>query len=114
MSIQHPVFVRRIGDGPEGMVIVVTVMDAETLGLEDKDGDLFYLAQTTSSIYTGNNPSITIEKASKFSSEEYTEGVSKKTGDYHEKTIGNGIEGILRGPYWFIKKVKTVAEMMGM
>jgi len=117
MAAQHPVYVQRVRDGkknkPTDKVIVVTVVDAETLGLNDKDEDLFFLAQTAVSVYTRMNPTITLENTSKFQSLEYTEGVSKKTGEYIEPTRGMGISGILRGPYWFLKKVQTIQEMLG-
>ena len=117
MAAQHPVYVQRLRAGkknkPTDKVIVVTVVDAETLGLDDNDEELFFLAQTAVSVYTRMNPTITLERTSKFQSLEYTEGVSKKTGEHVTPTRGQGINYILRGPYWFLKKVQTIQEMLG-
>ena len=101
-----------VGKGPEGKVIVVTILDAETVGMADEESEIFYLAQTQRSLESRGNPAITLEKSSKFTSKEYIEELSKKTGEYYEPTEGNGISGILTSPYWFLKKVKSLAEQL--
>ena len=105
---QHPVFIRRVGKGKEGKVIVCTILNADAFNLDDNESDVFFIASTESNLYTGNKPTITIEPRSKLQSEEYT-----KAGNC-ESTIGNGISGILTSPLWFIKKTKSVLELMGM
>ena len=106
MAYQHPVFVRRIGHGKDSKIIVCTILDANAFKLNDNDNDVFFLATTESNIYNGNKPTITIEPTSKLQSEEYT-------GKYNEcSTIGMSITGILTAPIWFVRKFKSVMEMM--
>lgn len=103
---QHPVFVRKVGGGK---VIVLTILPEEAFPLNEEDNDVFFLATTDKNIYTGvDNPNISIIANSKCSSEEYT----KISGN--ESTIGDSITGIIKSPFWFIKKVKSVMNMMGM
>jgi hypothetical protein len=113
MSIQHSVFLQRQEPGPKGKVILVTVVDAESVGMES-ESQAFVMATTTTSPYTRMNPSITLEITSKMSAHEYVEGVRKSTGDGSiEHTEGMGISGVLHGPYWFIRKFRTIIEQMG-
>jgi hypothetical protein len=112
MAAQHPVFIRRIGKGPTGKVIVVTILDAETVCMADDESEIFYLAQTQKTLESRSNPAITLEKSSKFTSEEYIKAISKSTGEYVESTEGKSISGILTSPYWFLKKVKSLTEQL--
>ena len=114
MSTDHVAFIRRIGAGPQGKVIVTTVLDAESVGLKDDENDVFVLATTCSTIYSGNNPAITLDNSHKQSSKEYAKIVSDlKDGEFIQDTIGLGIGGVLTGPYWVIKKSKSILEQMG-
>jgi hypothetical protein len=58
MSIEHPVYFQRQEAGPEGKVVVVTVVNAEALGLSDSDSTGFFVAATSTSVYSGLNPTI--------------------------------------------------------
>ena len=112
--LQHPVFARRVENGPEGKVIVVTILEAYALDMTDKDNDVFFIASTDKNFYTNNNPTITLDKSSKTSSEKYVQIVNEANGrDFVEPTKGNGITEMIRGAYWFIKKSKSILEMMG-
>jgi hypothetical protein len=114
MSIQHSVFLQRQEPGPKGKVILVSVVDAESVGMAESDSQAFVMATTTTSPYTRMNPTITLEITSKMSAKEYVVGARKSTGDENiEHTKGMGISGILHGPYWFIRKFRTVIEQMG-
>jgi len=107
MSIEHPVYFQRQEKGPEGKVIVVTVVNAEALGLNDNDETGFFVAATSTSVYSGLNPTMTFNNRTKISSKKYAEIMEL------EDTKGQGINLILRGPYWFIKKTQSILEMMG-
>ena len=113
MPIEHPVYFQRQEKGPEGKVIVVTVVNAESLGLSDSDSTGFFVATTSTSVYSGLNPTMTFNKRTKISTKKYSELLSKKAGEEIEDTKGQGINLILRGPYWFIKKTQSILEMMG-
>jgi len=114
MAINHPVYLQRAEKGPLGKVTLIAVVDAESVGMKDTDDCVWMMATTTpSSMYTGHNPSISLEIKSKMSSEDYVNGLNKSTGQWHEHTRGMGITGILKSPYWFIRKFKDVLEMMG-
>jgi hypothetical protein len=113
MSIQHPVFLQRQEKGPKGKVILVAVVDAESVGLINSDNQVFVLASTTISPYTRMNPTITLEASSKMTAKEFVKEARRATGDQIEDTQGKGISGILQGPYWFIRKYQTIIEQMG-
>ena len=113
MSTDHVVFIRRIEEGPKGKVIVATVLDAESVGLKDDENDVFVMATTESSIYSGNNPAITLDNPHKQTSKDYVKIISECKGVFAEDTIGLGMGGVFTGPYWFIKKSKSILEQMG-
>ena len=114
MSIQHSVFLQRQEPGPKGKVILVSIVDAESVGMAESDSQAFVMATTTTSPYTRMNPTITLEITSKMSAKEYVEGARRANGDKSiEHTEGMGITGVLQGPYWFIRKFRTVVEQMG-
>ncbi len=101
--IQHPVFIRRI----DGKTIVTTILNTD-LFKDFPEGDLFVIATTgVSQLKDGLTISMPVKSAMK--SEEYVETIAGT----HEDTKGQCIEGILREPYWFIKKFKSIVEMMG-
>ena len=105
--IQHPVFLRCQGE----KTIIVTIVDTEDLGLP-VDGDMFIVAGTSSSIYSGNNPTITLDNRTLIRSKAFLKTL--KVDQEEEPTEGNSIEGILRMPIWFVKKCKSILEQMGM
>lgn len=109
MSIQHPVFLRRV---KEGKVIVITVMDEETLNLpEGMTEDCFGIATTSNNIYTDGKPQMKINTV--VSSDQYVKDISDQMGYEVEHPRGQGVNGILRGPYWCIIPMKTVEDIMG-
>ena len=113
MSINHNVFLQRQEPGPKGKVILVSIVDAESVGMKDSESQVFIIGTTTASVYSGMNPSITLEAKTKFDAKDFVELVRKETGGFVEYTEGLGINGILQGPYWFIRKFKTIMEQMG-
>jgi hypothetical protein len=93
----------------DGKVILMAIVDETSLGLTEKDTDVFFIATTTNI----HNPEIVLDKRSKTSSEEYVRVVNKNLGEnFCEPTKGNSLTGIVRDPFWFIKKSKSVMEMM--
>lgn len=86
MITTHLAFVRKFGD----KAVVVTVLDADQL--KDIPDESFVVANTQSSIYSGMNPCITLNKHETFQNE--------------EATRGNSFDGILTSPLWAIRKVK--------
>ena len=92
---QHPVFLRNVGD----KTIITTIVDTKDLGLPLKD-DMFMIANTGSSIYTNNNPTITLDKNSLLTSKEYLEAAGEK----ETYVKGNSIAGVLTSPIWWIRK----------
>ena len=102
MSIKHPVFCRKVAGGK---VIVVTIMDQESFKLSDSDSDTFFLATSSSNIDNKLScPTIRIDQNSKTDTKKYSEIVEKLAGYKVEDTIGSSIDGILKSPYWFIRK----------
>lgn len=112
MSIQHTVFLQRQEPGPKGKVILVSVVDAESVGMEDSDSQVFLMGTTTTSVYSGMNPTISLEMKSRTAAREFVD-MARKMGKDMEHTEGMGIAGILKGPYWFIRKFQTIMEQMG-
>jgi len=109
MATTHPVYFQGSGDDK---VIVATVLDKETLGFDGKDEMVFMIA-TTSRDPLSKNIQIILDKKTKTSSDEYVRIVNKANGPGTvEPTRGMGINGILRGSYWFLKKTKTVIEQL--
>jgi hypothetical protein len=107
MATIHPVYFQDSGDGK---VIVATVLDKETLGFKDKDEMVFMIA-TTSRDPLSKNLQIILDKKTKTSSDEYVRIINEANGPGTvEPTRGMGINGILRSPYWFLKKTKTFLE----
>ncbi len=102
--IQHPVFLRCVGD----KTIITTIIPTEELGIPIKD-DMFIIATTGSSIYTNNNPSITLDSRTLIRPEAYLKTIKQEDEDIK----GNSIGGILRLPIWFVRKVKSIMEQMG-
>ena len=87
----------------------MTVMDEETLGLTDQDQDVFFIASSTNIMA---DPQITLNKRTKVTAQEYVRILNDKGDWCCEPTEGMGISGIATGCYWFIRKIKTVMEMM--
>jgi len=113
MSINHNVFLQRQEPGPRGKVILVSVVDAESVGMKESESQVFMMGTLTRSVYTNMNPTITLDNRAKCSAEEFVEIASKETGQFINPTKGMGINGILRGPYWFIRRFQSVMEQMG-
>jgi hypothetical protein len=110
MAIQHPVFCRKV---EKNKVLVLTVVDIDSLPIAKDDVDVFFIATTESSILTGKNPTITIHTNSKVSAKRYVEIINDKGGGYgvHD-TASMSIDGIATEAYWFIKKTKSMMEQM--
>jgi hypothetical protein len=110
MSIQHPVFLRRMGSGK---VMVVTVVDEESLNIPEdlEDGDCFGIAVTSNNIYTGGNPQTTIHSI--VGAEQYCKDISEHLGYDVQSPRGMGISGVMTSPYWCIIPMQTVHDMMG-
>jgi hypothetical protein len=90
--------------------MVVTIVDTKELGLPLK-GDMFIVANTGASLYTNNNPAITLDSNTLVDSNEYVKKIHKD--DWGScKTYGHSASGVLTLPIWFIKKFKSVMEMM--
>jgi hypothetical protein len=109
MAAQHPVFLRRVS---EGKVIVLTILDSETLGLKDGEDETFCMATTSTTIYSNNNPSMELLVESKMSAKEFVDR-AQKDGYNLEYTTGQGLSGLVRSPFWFIRKFKSVYDLMG-
>jgi hypothetical protein len=100
--IEHPVFARPVGDD---RIILITVVDKDTLPAVKED--CFIFATTGTNLYMGKHPAMTLNMDSIIDTKEYA-----KIAD-DEDTIGNSITGILRKPYWFIRKFKSLIEQLG-
>lgn len=101
--IQHPVFIRRTGK----KTIITTIIDSDLL-TEYPPGDIFVTA-TTGESPMKDGLTITLPIKEALASEVYVETVAGT----HEDTRGTGIDGILKRPYWFVRKFKSIVEMMG-
>jgi hypothetical protein len=111
MAIQHPVFCRKV---EKNKVLVMTVVDIDSLPIDKKDVDVFFIATTESnSLFTGKNPTMTFDVDSKVSAKRYVEIINDKGGGYGVHDTANmSIDGIATEAYWFIKKFKTIMEQM--
>ena len=108
MGIQHPVFFRPVDDEK---IMVMTVVDRESL--PEITGDCFIIGTTERNPLSLGNPTITLNMSTVLSSEKYVNVINKADlNAYAEDTKGNSPGGIFRGPYWFIKKIKTLAEQL--
>ena len=101
---QHPVFIRPL----DKKAVIVTIINHEELELPTND-DTFIIGNTNKSIYTNNNPMITLDMSTALVAEEYL----KTIGEDISCVKGNGINGIITSPIWWIRKTKSVFEMMG-
>lgn len=110
MAIQHPVYCQRQRDGK---VILVTIVTDESVGMTSKDSMIWFIATTDcNNPYTGKNPTITLDHRSKCDSKKYVDILNKAVGLSLEHTKGMGINGIIRGAYWFIRPFKSIFEQM--
>lgn len=108
---QHPVFIR--GHGKKA--IVVTVIDTEEFGLpeEFRKNDSFIIANTGASVYTNFNPTMIFDMSTLQSPESYLKSLNNDSeDDCRDMVKGNSIGGIVTEPLWWIKKFKSVFDMM--
>lgn len=108
--IEHPVFARPMGD----KVVLMTIVDRASLPFVNDD--CIILARTQTSVYTGNNPTITLNKDIVLDSKEYITTMDSQGGDIpirSKDTHGLSFNDVLLSPIWFIRKVKSIFEMMG-
>jgi len=80
VSINHNVFLQRQEPGPKGKVILVSVVDAESVGLKDSEDQVFMMGTTTMSVYSNMNPTITLDNRAKCTAKEFVEIAKKETG----------------------------------
>ena len=108
MSIKHPVFCRRVD---KDKVLLMTVVDTDSVEFEENDVDVFFIATTNkTNIYTGLNPTIILDKATKMSSDQYVNLINKESHTV-TNTKGQGISGIATGQYWFIRRFKSLVDL---
>lgn len=105
--IEHPVFARPMGD----KVVLMTIVDRASLPFVNDD--CIILARTQTSVYTGNHPTITLNKDIVLDSKEYIKTMDSQ-GDIpiiSKDTHGLSFNDVLLSPLWFIRKVKSIFEM---
>lgn len=110
MAITHPVFCRKV---EKNKILVLTVMDIDSLPIDKEDVDVFFIATTESNnLFTGKNPTMTFDVKSKLSAKRYVEIINEKGGCGVNDTAGSSIGGIATEAYWFIKKFKSMMETL--
>jgi hypothetical protein len=101
--MRHPVFIREIAHSD--LAIMLTIVDRKMLRLPSVDS--FFVATTQRDIVGGIGT--VIDPRSQMTSTEY---VGHFSDGSLEDTIGMGMDGMLRMPYWFIDPFKSVQEQV--
>jgi hypothetical protein len=107
MAIVTPVFFRPVGDDK---IIVATILSKDALG-NLGEGDRFILATSSLDPIT-KVPSMVFDLSMNMPAKEWVDMVSEKEGYPLEHTVGQSMQGIFRGGYWFIQKIRTLNEQI--
>jgi len=102
MATQHPVFIRKLGN----KTVLTTIIDTETLN-DFPEGDSFAIALTDGSMFPGT-VTICLDAKQAVAAEEYIREATGEEGGAR----GKSINGVLRAPWWFIKKTKTLLDQL--
>lgn len=106
MGIQHPVFIRPVD---KDKLMVLTIINRDVLPQIKTDS--FIIATTDTSPLSLGNTTITLIEETLITSDRYADVVNKADNSRGvENTIGMGVDGVLRGAYWFNKRVMTFAD----